>query len=563
MIEIDPAELSPLDDHFARFLSRHGASDRVAAAARLVSAARALGHACVPLSELTTRPRELLQELRASPVSGSPDEWRPLILDHAERLYLQRYWHYEQALAAAIRERLAAPDLPIDPSWLASALEEHLPAANEKTQDQRRAVRAAMLSRLSIITGGPGTGKTRTISVIVSLLVAHAARTGGELPHIALTAPTGKAAARMTEALQNAMGNAALPAARTLHRLLGISPDSSTPRYTARHPLLADAIIVDEASMIDLALMARLFAASPPTCRIVLLGDRDQLASVEAGHVLGEISGAAPGRSFVSLTQNFRFAQESGIHQLSVAINSGDADAALALLTRPTGADVSGQPLPAPAALPAALRERVTQAHHAAVTAHSAEESLQALTSFRILCALRRGPYGVEHVNRLAEGALAAAGLIHPNSRNYPGRPIMILQNEYHLGLFNGDMGLLLPDPQAGGELRAYFPGPQGVARRIHPARLPEHETVWAMSVHKSQGSEFERVLLLLPDRDSPVLTRELVYTAITRARSAIDVRFSAPVLRAAIARRTVRFSGLRDLLAAQGGADATATPFA
>jgi exodeoxyribonuclease V alpha subunit len=290
----------------------------------------------------------------------------------------------------------------------------------------------------------------------------------------------------------------------------------------------------------------------PETARVVLLGDKDQLASVEAGNVLGDIcapSAASPLRAhIVELRRNRRFADDSGIQRLSQCVNAGDAEGALALLEE-KHRDISASPLPAPALLGEALRERVLAGWRAALETDDPRAALEHFGAFRILCALRRGPFGVANLNRLAEQTLAEAGLIEPGETFYRGRPVLITSNDYTLHLFNGDVGLLLPDPEARGELRAWFLDAAGALRRILPARLPEHETAFAMTVHKSQGSEFRRVLLVLPDRDTPVATRELVYTGMTRAREAVELWHHEPVLRAAIARRTERHSGLRDAL--------------
>jgi exodeoxyribonuclease V alpha subunit len=537
---LDQLEISPIDEHFGRLIGRLGGGARVQEAARYVSAAREAGHTCLPLGELEGGAPAWAGDLRASPVTGAPGGWNPLILDDAGRLYLQRYWRYEQELAAGICTRLAAPATDLDEARLSTAIERLLPSSDDRTADQRRAAAAALRSRFCVITGGPGTGKTRTISVILTLL----AEFSPEPPRVLLAAPTGKAAARMTEALSQTTHHTAV----TLHRLLGIRPQSATPWHHAGNPLVADVVIVDEASMIDLALMAKLFAATPPSARLILLGDRDQLASVEAGHVLGDICEAAAngGARFHALQRNFRFSSESGIQKLSSAVNRGETEAALALLAAPTG-NLTGRALPAPGALAAQLREMVLQAHRRTMEAPTPDDALAAQSAFRILCAIRKGPYGVDHLNRVAESILA--GFIQPAGRHYPGRPIMILQNDYNLGLFNGEIGVILPNPSEPGELRAFFPDANGKVRNFHTARLPEHETAWAMTVHKSQGSECDRVLLILPDRDNPVLTRELVYTGLTRARTAAEVWYNAPVLKTAIARRTVRFSGLRDLL--------------
>lgn len=556
-------EVSPLDEHFARMLARTAkATPQVQEVAKLVSAARAIGHTCLPLAELEEDADALADQLRRSAAVGSPGTPHPLILDQHDRLYLQRYWAYEQMLAQAISTRMQTPAAEVNAKWLASALDRLLPLVKGKTEDQRRTVQSAIHSRFCVVTGGPGTGKTRTVAVILALLWEQAAATGAELPRLALAAPTGKAAARLTEALQSALTQPPLansvpedvkPAAVTLHRLLGLQPQSPAPRYDARHPLPADVVIIDEASMIDLALMTKLFQATAPTARLILLGDRDQLTSVEAGHVLGDMAEAAasaPGgaSAFNELTQNFRFAQESGIHQLSTLVNQGRAEESLALLQSSSTPGLIGRTLPEPTALGGELRGRIEEAYRRIIKSASPLQALAVAGEFRILSAVRGGPYGVEHLNRLAESALASFG-VHPQGRHYRGRPIMILQNEHHLGLFNGDIGVLLPDREHGGELRAFFPAPGGGTRSFHPSRLPEHESVWAMTVHKSQGSEFERILLILPQRDTPLLTRELIYTAITRARSEAEIWYSPATMEAAIQRRTVRFSGLKDLL--------------
>jgi exodeoxyribonuclease V alpha subunit len=534
----------------------------LATAARAASAWSAAGHVCVPLQMLPDAGTDLSARLLATKVVGPPGAWRPLILDGAGRLYLQRFWQHEQRLTAAIRARVAAPQPLADADLLARGLDIFF---GSPPNDQRAAAETALTSSFCVITGGPGSGKTRTVAGILAMLRAQFAAAGREL-HVALAAPTGKAAARMTESIRQALQSLpdatpnpgdlkSAPDAVTLHRLLGITPASQIPRFDATHPLPYDAVIVDEASMIDLALMAKLFAATPRQARIILLGDKDQLASVEAGHVLGDI--CPPGdahassplrRCIVELRRSYRFAPGSGIHQLSVAVNAGRADEALALLQSGTR-DVASLTLPTPDALTRALRDRVVSGFREALTTAEPRLALAALDRFRILCAIRHGPFGVETINRLAEAALAGAGLISPSGSHYHGRPVIILRNDYTLRLSNGDIGMILRDPDAADALRAFLLAPDGALRRIVPARLPEHETVWAMTVHKSQGSEFDRVLLILPDRDYPVLTRELLYTAITRPRTSAEIWHREAVLRAAIARRTGRLSGLHDAL--------------
>jgi exodeoxyribonuclease V alpha subunit len=538
----DETNFSALDRQFGDFIARLDASGdaEVRLAAMCASRARADGHICIPLTEIAAAegaPNEktLRKKLRASKVIGAPGDFTPLVLDRDDRLYLRRYWEYEQQLAEAIRGRAQShPSLP-----------------KKKESDlQKVAAARAVTNNFTVITGGPGTGKTRTVMSILALLKAQP---GGENLRIELAAPTGKAAARLTESIRAI--DQTLEAA-TIHRLLGYLPDSPNFRHDAENPLSADVVIVDEASMIDLALMAKLVTAVRPEARLILLGDRDQLASVEAGSVLADICAAAeaappndPLREVVvALEKNYRFAPTGGIYRTSSAVNAGDADTAIAALQENTGNEARWQPLPEVARLADALREQVVRAFQPVLVANDPIEALTQLQRFRILCALRHGPFGVENLNAIAEEILAQDGLLTPRHGGfYRGQPLTIAENNYSLGLFNGDTGIILPDSDD--TLRAYFLSGEGKLRRFLPSRLPRHETAFAMTVHKSQGSEFERVLLLLPRNDSPLLTRELLYTGLTRARRGVEIWATEPVLRAAIGRQVARVSGLRDAL--------------
>ncbi len=540
----DDENFSALDRHFADFLQRldgTGAAE-VRLAALCASQARAGGHVCVSLTEIAERddaPKAatLRKKLRGSQVVGGPGEFTPLVLDASDRLYLRRYWEYEQQLAAAILGRAAAASPTV---------------RGDESDLQKVAASCAVAKRFAVITGGPGTGKTWTVLSIIRLLRDQP---GGDQLRVLLAAPTGKAAARLTDSLRKAEENFE---ATTIHRLLGYLPDSARFRHDQQHPLSADVVIVDEASMVDLALMAKLVAAVPPAARLILLGDRDQLASVEAGSVLADICAAAekalPNEplhgAVVALKRNFRFAEAGGIYRFSAAVNAGHADAAIAILRDKSDEETRWEPLPAVAKLPVMLRDRLIAAYRPSLETDDPLQALTRLQEFRILCAVRHGPFGIENLNTIAEAVLAGAGLITPQRGPYRGQPVTITQNNYNLGLFNGDSGVILPDPESGGELRAFFLTGQGQVRRFLPSRLPLHETAFAMTVHKSQGSEFERLLLILPEKDSPLLTRELLYTAITRARQEAEIWASEEILRAAIARRVSRTSGLRDALA-------------
>jgi exodeoxyribonuclease V alpha subunit len=330
-------------------------------------------------------------------------------------------------------------------------------------------------------------------------------------------------------------------------------------------------------------MMAKLFQAIPPGARVILLGDKDQLASVEAGAVLGDICSAGGEEGFsaefsgqfqsltgsllpvrdatgapladcvVHLRKNYRFGEPSAIYRLSNAIKDGRTEEALAILhdcANDRASDLVSAALPRRAELKAALRGPVTAGFRQFVNASDPLEALAALARFRILCALREGPFGLAGLNQMTEEILAEARLIKPLDPWYAHRPIIVTRNDYNLKLFNGDIGVVLPDA-ASGEPRAFFPGPDDEVRKFLPLRLPEHQTAYALTVHKSQGSEFDRVLLVLPDRESPVLSRELLYTGLTRARKSVELWFEEKAFRAALSRRVSRTSGLRDALAA------------
>jgi exodeoxyribonuclease V alpha subunit len=597
--------IAPIDRHFANLMARLSAgAPEVKLAAALVSHYRRQGHICVDLEEFGQKPppaeilaelgftswpdgQGLVQRLRTSPVAGRPGEFKPLVLDESGRLYLHRYWKYETALADAIARRAKGSALPVDRHEFQQGLARLFPRNGGEDIDwQLVAAFAAIRKRLCIISGGPGTGKTRTVVVLLALLLEQ-----HPTMRVALAAPTGKAAARLQEALKYAKAalscNQAtkdrLPAeASTIHRLLGSIPDSAFFRHDADNPLPFDAVVVDEASMVDLALMTKLVAAIPQSARLILLGDKDQLASVEAGAVLADlcnggeqhllsdqfiadfsaltgqnlISEAGAGRAsdlgdcIVELRKNYRFGDQSSIYLLSRAVNEGNTEKAVEVL-RESGSSadsqVSWKPLPVPASLKAALKPIVLSRYQDYLRAANPAEALNALGRFRILCALRNGLYGVESLNRLVEEILAEAELIEPKALFYAGRPVMVVRNDYNLRLFNGDIGLVLPNDLQ--ELRAYFVGPEQTLRDFMPIRLPEHETAYAMTVHKSQGSEFESVLLVLPREDSPVLTRELVYTGLTRASQEVELWSDQGLFSVTIRRKISRRSGLREAL--------------
>jgi len=581
--------IGPLDRHFAALMQRlsASASNELETASSLVSQAQFEGNVCLQLTQTAakanSKTEEFISKLNSSDMVGRPGDVKPLILDPANRLYLRRYWEYEQLLAGSIREHLKTGSPKVDIERLTKSLGRLFPAT-DSTDRQRIAAYTAVTRNFCVITGGPGTGKTHTVLTILALLLEQA----GKPLRLALAAPSGKAAIRLQESVQQ--GKDGLDCATevkewmpheaaTIHRLLGAIPESPYFRHNAEHQLLVDAVIVDEASMIDLATMAKLFAATPLSARMILLGDKDQLASVEAGSVLGDICRVSAPRkpqppqlndssgqlaftfeqtnsnssslhdSIVELNKNYRFAPDSGIYQLVQAVNAGNSDEVFKLLRDSSYKDLTWKPLPDRQSLTATLARPAADGFSAYLQANDPVEALKRLGDFRILCAIRRGPFGVEKVNLVIEDALAKKELLEKTGQWYRGRPVMVTRNDYHLRLFNGDIGIVLDDPVTTGEKRAWFNSADGKLRQILPARLPAHETAFAITVHKSQGSEFEKVLLILPEQDSPLLTRELLYTALTRARKAVEIWASEKILRAAIERQVTRNSGLRDAL--------------
>ena len=595
-------ELSAIDRHFADFIlgESGGTSAILKVAASLLSNAVGSGNICLNLAEIAGKEiridggqisvpefENLHTSLLETPVVGSPGDFRPLVLDGDGRLYLYRYWKYEQDLARVILGKAAIPSDRIDQVLLANGLDRLFPGVAEKGADwQKVAVLAALRKKCCIISGGPGTGKTSTVVKIIALLLEQAKN---EPVRIALAAPTGKAAARlkesvgsMTETLDcaDAIIDHIPYEVSTIHRLLGPISGSVRFRYSDKNPLPYDVVIVDEASMVALPLMAKLAAALKPDARFILLGDRDQLASVEAGAVLGDMCGggqeeifstefsdlfanlsgdripsAPPGErlppladSLVVLKKNYRFPADSGIGAVGRAVNAGKGADAIAIL-KGDATDIDWHDVPRPDELKKVLTEAILDGYAMYLAAGTVAEALGRFDAFRVLCALRQGPYGVADINVLIEEILMGRGLIDPQQRWYKGRPVLITVNDYNLKLFNGDVGITFPDSEGDGSPRVFFPAPDGGVRNLSPVRLPAHETVFAMTIHKSQGSEFDRVHMLFPENDSPILTRELIYTGITRAREKVDIWGSEDVFVSAVSRRTDRKSGLREAL--------------
>lgn len=697
--------IRPLDVRFARLIQdlseeqREAPQPLVLLLAALTSHQVGRGHVCVDLATLLADADSTLSLPPEEPIGILPVQTRqpgpgdilarvsidectsalgralavsdgshttPLVLN-GTRLYLRRFWRYEQQIAAGIVQRLAQPSVLADPSSpAAKTLSQALDAlfkpqgssgysVSSAVDYQKLACALAARNRFAVITGGPGTGKTTTVVNLLAALQSVAGDSterAGRKYRIRLAAPTGKAAARLNESIGGAVSR--LPLAQlpgqvsladiptkvtTLHRLLGSRPDTRTFRHNRDNPLLVDILVIDEASMVDMDLMASVFDALPASAQLILLGDKDQLASVDAGAVLGELCQRAPDghyqpatvqwlqaitgtdiplplqdtegqpldQAVAMLRKSYRFAEGSGIRQLAEAVNTNTLDADTLQKARNAGFEdvvwlnghskktaledtqalicghtasgspqafrnhgegrVDGSNLPLPP--PSGYRHYLSRMQGHGLNDNStknewddlAKSVLQAFSDFQILCSLRRGPWGVEGLNELIAHHLLAQRLIPRAEGWYAGRPVLITGNDYNLGLMNGDVGITFSLPWGTGSqstqnssdspqtvLRVAFPASDGsgAIRWISPSRLQQLETVYAMTVHKSQGSEFNHTCLVLPDRLSPVLTRELVYTGITRAKNWFSlITGDASVFSESVGQRVVRASGL------------------
>lgn len=598
---------SPMDHHAGAFFSSFTKEyqDEISLAAKLASRCLRDGHVCVNLDEVAGKTvysapdgREIitcpdlkvwLKALGRAECVGRPGEYKPLILDERHRLYFQRYQQYEQDIADyIIRQVTSGTDDPIDTEFVRKKIQVYFSESEEHGVDwQKTAAIAALLQRFLVITGSPGTGKTTTLTRLMCFLLDVFE---ADL-RIALAAPTGKAAIRLQEAVKitkeafkgkTPVVDRIPDTAMTLHRLLGTIVHSPYFRHHEGNPLPYDLVVIDEASMVDLPMMAKLVCALSPRTRLILLGDKDQLASVDAGYVLGsicepfepnqltyamtlriaELSGEKPPSAeatskdarvcVIELQKNYRFSGKSGIGCLSRAVKNGDAREASRLLTGDGREDILYREISAGANPSEWIRNDILN-HYGAFIETAAEGSaaiekiFERFETFRVLCALRVGLWGSRNLNRVIEKILAEAGRIEPGKILYPGRPVMITRNHYRLNLFNGDVGIALNDVEDHGQLRIFFRNQTGGIRKLSPGRLPEHETAWAMTVHKSQGAEYDNVLLVLSDSDSTGMTRELLYTGITRARIRVDIRAGKEVVSRAVNRPIQRKSGLAE----------------
>ena len=572
---------------FAEFISKHAENEAETAAlsAALLSSMLSAGHICLELNEnaeaifarqniplpdtgvpLAMKKQAVWEKaLLASGTVSNMEAGFPMVIENG-RLYLERYWNYERIMANELRQRAV-----IDSDKLSAELLHYLDILfpSEEALLQKQAAFGAFSRSLSIISGGPGTGKTTTAAKIIFLKLLQNPKL-----RIVLTAPTGKAAARMMEAVASARleikkilstGSAKLKQEvmetlvsmenitnMTLHRLLGISYSSVHPRHNKENPLPYDLVIIDEASMIDSAMMSKLLLALDSATSCIILGDKDQLSSVEAGAVFFDICESAINHGVLEnnvtvLEKSWRFEKRKGIGALSTAVNhsagigeikkifeSNSPESGIELISYKTFDD---------------LLPLFEKGFGQFILCDDNNEAINLMNSFIVLSPVRETEYGVKGLNIKIEMLLERAGLLKRDKDMYVNRPIMITKNDYQLNLFNGDIGLVRETET--GERRVFFTGKDGTTRNIIPSLLPEHETAFAMTVHKSQGSEFNDVLFILPEQNMPILTKEVLYTGITRAKNKVILVCSEEILAQASARKIIGNSGLADRLRA------------
>ena len=567
-------DISWLSFYFAAFIadqSQTDIDDLPSLSAAIVSEANLAGNTCIRLDSFYRRPLfnssridaaeipvgidgvDWAEKLHSNICIGDPQEHSPLILDGG-RLYLNRYWFYEDFIARKIGALLQRGN-NAERSQVSQQVDSLYASTKSVDDDQINAVKSAASGRFSVISGGPGSGKTSTVVRILAVLLMRDPQC-----RIALAAPTGKAAARMMASINQCIDQddidtgirQSIPRqAQTIHRLLRYRHRGFD--YHEQHPLPVDCVVIDEASMIDLKLMYQLLTALPDHARLILLGDRDQLASVAAGNVLGDITGHGLGidsgttaisASIALLRHNYRFNQDSAIGEVAALVNQGERDAAMTLLGHndkglrwyEEGGDQ----------IHAAALDWLYDAYQPIFSSDTPADALKVYEKTRVLCANNEGPLGVVTLNRMVSTTLLARNNL-PAAERFSGLPIMITRNHHALGLFNGDTGILW---QYEDGLRACFRDSKGGFRDLAINRLPDFTPAWAGTVHKSQGSEFDSVLLILPsDPASEVLSRELMYTAVTRARRQFILHAPRDVVSSTIENLTERHSGLAQRL--------------
>ncbi len=600
---------SDIDIHLSEFLSAAGGEESplFKLTVMMLSSRLNSGDVCLSLDDVAEKPlsyffgedsddennyrdilipskKEILSVLDKSKAVGVEGDYLPLILEDGNNLYFHKYNSFENLLAENIKRLAVNKSDAGDISDIKNTFSILFPSADGETDWQGVAAYSALSGGITVISGGPGTGKTSTVVKILALIVESGIKSGRDVS-ISLAAPTGKAAARLKDAVSSVLSGLpvgddikmSIPSETfTIHRLLGSLKDSHEFRHNKNNPLPHDVIVVDECSMGDMALMCRLLDALKPGAQVILLGDRNQLSSVEGGAVFGDLCGlmddvytkrfldrgrshlginisvpeaenAEPGPmndAQVVLKKSWRFGGKTGIGILAELVKNGDADGAVDILHDESYPDVymtDGISIEAVSnSYRNIARSFISVLDYSGVPIE--EKISKLINGISILTALRRGWSGIEGMNAMAENVLYNMGVIEPAGKFYPGRPVMISRNDYPLSLFNGDIGIVSGNNHAD----VVFSDGEGKTRSINPSRLPEHETAFAMTIHKSQGSEFDNVLVVMPDKWNMIMTRELLYTAVTRARCGVIIASGEDVLKDMILTPAKRMSGLR-----------------
>ncbi len=519
--------------------------------------------------------KELKKKIEASPIVGKEGDQKPLILN-SNMLYLNRYFYNEKKISERLLAMKESRELEIDTHTIDSLFD-----TSKIINYQKLAAIISCKHKLSIISGGPGTGKTWTVSKILALLIQHQKN---KLT-IKLAAPTGKAAARLSESIQKLRSEMDLPAeiknqipdnAVTLHRLLKIHRFTHRPLYNKHNPLNCDLLVLDEASMIDQQMMSAICTALPVKSKLILLGDKDQLSSVEAGSVFADLCGGLQKTEFnqqqqlwlkqqfkfelpvhqsnyaltdhvVVLQKSHRFDEFSGIGLLAKSINQGDSNKTLQQLKSLDLFSTIKWTQPAENELPTKLKQQAEKAYHPMMQAESITQAFIIFHQYQILSAVWNGSTGVDSINNQIETYLKTKNEIHSHTEFYKGKPLMMTSNVYQYDIHNGDIGIIWPDEQ--GQLKVWFELNSGKYRTLSLSQCPEYKTAYAMTIHKSQGSEFKHILLILPYTEVAVTTRELFYTGITRAAESVEIWSSESIIKTAITRKTQRVSGLLNRL--------------
>lgn len=578
--------LQSIDVHFADFMiDKFGGDDICHLLFALISNSSNEGHSCFYLSSIKEysfyeKYQEALDTIANLSLSnilgiGALDELKPVLRDK-DRFYMHRYFHYEQVVTSQINERVKLSK-SVNFKKLQLLLDQYFPTTNTDIDWQRVAAVMASLGFFSVISGGPGTGKTTTVAKILAILIELS-----DIPlRIKIAAPTGKAAARLQDSIQSAKNRLgcsdditlAIPdEVFTIHRLLGYIYGKVTFKHNKDNHLDADVVVIDEASMIDIALMTRLLEALRPNTIIIFLGDKDQLASVAPGAVLSDICGSAEINLFskdmakslatvtgydelldcsssvtslmdctVQLKKSYRYKEDSDIAKLAPLINDGKGDASFDVFSNAQNNELFLYSL---SDVDEQLKILVLNYYAAYLQETDLTYMFEKFDCFRILSGTRKGHLGVIKLNEYIESILKNAGFISSNDMYYHGRPIMVTKNDYSVKLFNGDVGITIYEKESD-RMMIYFLQADSSFRKISPARLPAHETVYAMTVHKSQGSEFDHVAFILPDSDKAILSRELIYTAVTRAKRKVHMFAEKNSYIMAVGKKVRRMSGL------------------